>query len=85
MQWHIIACNELEPQAPWTLRWDQGLDKAAAINCHTESNLNTCYCHCYIVTPVVVAAEMEAGKGSSLLESQWSLGAELACGSLRDR
>ena len=44
----------------------RGLDKAGAINCYTASNLNTCYCHCYIFAPVAVAAEMEAGKDSQV-------------------
>ena len=35
---------------------------------------NTCYCNCYIVVPVAVAAAMEAGKGLSRHRRQWSLG-----------
>ena len=60
----VMHCNELEPPAPWTMHVAPGLDKAAAgaINCHTVSNLSTCYCHCYIAAPVAVAAAMEAGK-----------------------
>ena len=40
--------------------------------------------HTGAVLPVAVVTAMEASKGSSRHESQWSLGAELACGALRD-
>ena len=56
---HVMNLNLQHPGT-------RGLDKAGAINCYTASNLNTCYCHCYIFAPVAVAAEMEAGKDSQV-------------------